>query len=205
MLIEEAILGRQSVKVFDPKPVPPELIQRCLALAVWAPNHHLTEPWHFTVVSGAARTVLADAVHDDLTQGVSSVNALSAEAKAVKERRKLHSAPVLIAVYSTLGSNAQQTQENYAATAAAVQNLLLSAHGFGLGAIWRTGAIYHGPAVRTLLQSPEGSVFVGTVFVGYSAQRDIRRHRSPVSHHTVWLGDGSTGDPKSQMIGGDPL
>ena len=205
MLIEDAILGRQSIKVFDPKPVPIDLIERCLALAVWAPNHHLTEPWRFTVVSGAARTSLANAVHDDLTRGTSSLEALSTEAKALKERRKLHSAPVLIAVYSTLGSKAQQTQENYAATAAAIQNLLLAAHGFGLGAIWRTGSIYDGPAVRSFLQSPEGSVFVGTVFVGYSAQRAIQRHRSPIDRHIVWLGDETTTHPKSQSMGGKPL
>ncbi|MGI8404772.1 MAG: nitroreductase family protein [Thermomicrobiales bacterium] len=34
------------------------LIEQLLEAAVWAPNHHLTEPWRFFVLSGNGRHVL---------------------------------------------------------------------------------------------------------------------------------------------------
>ena len=62
MLVEEAIRSRASIKVFSDEPVAPAVIERCLEAAVWAPNHHLTEPWQFRVIAGEMRELLAQTV-----------------------------------------------------------------------------------------------------------------------------------------------
>jgi nitroreductase len=188
MMIEEAIQSRASVKVFAPDPVDPAIIQRCLEAAVWAPNHHMTEPWRFTVIAGdGPRAAIAGAVQEEMMQRAHGTDIALMQAKAVKERQKLYSAPVIVAVYSVKGKDDHETRENFAATAAACQNILLMAHSFGLGSIWRTSAIYDFPQVRQILQVDEHALFVASVFLGYSAQRLVKRRRTEASTLTTWL------------------
>lgn len=187
MLVEDAILGRRSVKVFDSRPVPREAIERCLLLATLAPNHKLTEPWRFTVVMGEARTKLSDQVYQDLKAIDSCLSSTQLEASMLKYHRQIHSAPVIIVTYALGDDNPIRSQENYAATAAAIENMLLTAYSIGLGAIWRTGSIFEGDHVRNFLRSPAHSQFVGAIYLGYSAGRDVPRRRTDASKLTYWV------------------
>ena len=56
----DAIQRRTSVRRFRPDPVPRETVALLLDCAVRAPNHKLTEPWRFAVLTGAARGRLAE-------------------------------------------------------------------------------------------------------------------------------------------------
>ena len=55
-----AIRRRTSVRRFRPDPVARETVETLLDCAVRAPNHKLTEPWRFAVLTGAARDRLAE-------------------------------------------------------------------------------------------------------------------------------------------------
>ena len=184
MDVEEAIRTRHSVKVFSSEPVTPGLITQCLDLAIWAPNHRLTEPWHFTVVQGDALVQFSDLVYHILSVSRSS------SGKALSEKRKYLSAPVLVAVYTAIDPSSETiTRENYASTAAATQNMLLAAHNQGLGAVWRTSPVLENLSVRSFLQIPEPAQSVGLVFLGYSAQRAVTRRRTPAAQKTLWMGN----------------
>ena len=61
--IEEAILSRRSLRAFRPDPVPRQTVERILALASRAPSGTNIQPWHVTVVAGAARDRLTQAMH----------------------------------------------------------------------------------------------------------------------------------------------
>lgn len=50
---DEVVLGRRSIRGFKPDPVPKALIEEVLALAMRAPSSFNTQPWNFTVVTGA--------------------------------------------------------------------------------------------------------------------------------------------------------
>lgn len=185
MDVEWAIQTRTSVKVFAEREVPREWVERCLQAAIWAPNHRLTEPWRFRVVTGDGREKLIDAVRGDLAESLGGQE-LAAE-RVERERKKIFSAPVLIAVYSNRGENPAVTRENFAATAAAVQNLLLQAHSLGLGAIWRTADYFSARGVREFLQAPPESDFVAVVYLGFPDQREIPRRRTPAGEQTLWF------------------
>lgn len=45
---------RRSIGRVRQDPTPRETIERLREAAIWVPNHHLTEPWHFFVGTGAA-------------------------------------------------------------------------------------------------------------------------------------------------------
>lgn len=54
MQYDEVVLGRRSIRGYKPKPVPQSLIKEILTLAMRSPSSMNTQPWNFTVVTGAA-------------------------------------------------------------------------------------------------------------------------------------------------------
>jgi nitroreductase len=67
--VDEAILSRQSIRQFLPKPVPRESIAHLLELASRAPSGTNTQPWKAYVLQGASRDTLVEkvrAAHDAL-------------------------------------------------------------------------------------------------------------------------------------------
>lgn len=187
---ERTIEARRSVGRVLPDPVPREHIERILESAVHAPNHRITEPWRFHVFVGRGRGELARARaetarimaaeegdEDDLVAG-----------RVSRERKKAFRAPVVIAVISTRGRDEVESLENYAACAAAVQNMQLTAHALGLGAIWRTGPVaYHGH-MRAFFGLGEGDHIVAYLYVGYPDVGERPRRRSPATRWTLWHG-----------------
>ncbi|MBL70026.1 MAG: nitroreductase [Rhodobiaceae bacterium] len=53
MNYDDVVLGRRSIRGYQNKPVPQALIREILALAMRSPSSMNTQPWNFTVVSGA--------------------------------------------------------------------------------------------------------------------------------------------------------
>ena len=51
---DEVVTGRRSIRGFQDKPVPRALIEEVIGLAMRAPSSLNTQPWNFTVVTGAA-------------------------------------------------------------------------------------------------------------------------------------------------------
>lgn len=63
--LEDAIRERRSTRMFLPRPVPKELVDRALALAVRAPSNSNIQPWHMVFASGPARDRLVAALLDE--------------------------------------------------------------------------------------------------------------------------------------------
>ena len=43
----EVLRGRRTIELFLQTAVPRKLVDEAIEAATWAPNHHVTEPWHF--------------------------------------------------------------------------------------------------------------------------------------------------------------
>ena len=52
MKFDEVVLGRRSCRGYKQEPVPRQLIEEILALAMRAPSSMNTQPWHFYVITG---------------------------------------------------------------------------------------------------------------------------------------------------------
>jgi nitroreductase len=52
MQLEEAILGRRSIRGYRPDPVPPAVLRELIDQARWTPSAANTQPWEFTIVGG---------------------------------------------------------------------------------------------------------------------------------------------------------
>jgi nitroreductase len=67
--LEEAILERHSTRMFLPKPVPRELVEEALALAVHAPSNSNIQPWRVVFASGPPRDRLVVALLEETHRG----------------------------------------------------------------------------------------------------------------------------------------
>jgi nitroreductase len=188
MDVIRAIESRQSIGRMKQDPVPKELIERILESAVHAPNHRITEPWRFHVFTGKGR--------GELARARATIARLQADAEAEdeelaagrisRERKKAFRAPVVIAVICKAGRDEVETLENYAACAAAVQNMQLTAHALGLGAMWRTGSSAYHEHMREFFSLKEGDTIVAHLYVGYPDMGERPRRRAPAKEKTVW-------------------
>ncbi|TDF96817.1 nitroreductase family protein [Paenibacillus piri] len=188
MSVEEAIRGRRSVGKVKQDPLDRKQIESLLEAASWAPNHHVTEPWRFFVMTGAGRQVLADAYRDIAAESCRDLPAEEGEAMCRKQADKAFRAPVVIAAaVSPSAAAGVDRMEEFAAVHAAVQNMLLAAYSMGLGAIWRSGAPAYHPRMRQAFGLSEEEHIVGLVYVGYPAAPRQPGKRQPAASKTVWI------------------
>lgn len=187
MELVEAIRSRRSVGRVRQEPVAKELIERILESAVHAPNHKITEPWRFHVFTGKGRGELARARAETarLQAEAEGEDEELAAGRISRERKKAFRAPVVIAVISEAGRDEVESLENYAACAAAVQNMQLTAHALGLGVIWRTGPVAYHEHMRDFFGLKDGDGIVAYLYLGYPNMGTRPRRRGPVEERTV--------------------
>jgi nitroreductase len=191
MDVIRAIETRQSIGRVKQDPVPKEMIERILESAVHAPNHRLTEPWRFHVFTGKGRGELARARAEiaRLQSEAEGEDEEMAAGRISRERKKAFRAPVVIAVVCEAGRDEVESLENYAACAAAVQNMQLTAHALGLATMWRTGAVAYHDRMREFLGLKEGDRVVAHLYVGYPDMGERPRRRQPAKEKTIWHGE----------------
>jgi nitroreductase len=63
--LEQTILERHSTRLFLSQPVPRELVDEALALAVHAPSNSNIQPWHLVFASGPPRDRLVKALLEE--------------------------------------------------------------------------------------------------------------------------------------------
>jgi nitroreductase len=182
-----AIHQRTSVRRFRADPVSREIIEQLLDCAVRAPNHKLTQPWRFAVLTGAARDRFAELRAGHRLKRFENPASAEAVAGADKVRRETRDTPVFVVVMSAVNTDEITREEDYAATMMATANLMLAAESLGLGTYLKTGGIMRDPAVLTLSRVPEGFRIVAIVSLGYPADSEPPRRRKPAGDLTVWV------------------
>jgi nitroreductase len=182
-----ALVSRTSVRRFRPDPVPRDTIERLLECAVRAPNHKLTEPWRFVVLTGAARDRFADIRAGHRLKRFSDPASAEAQAAAEKVRGESRETPVYIVVMTAISADAITREDDYAAAMMAIANLMTAAQAFGLGTYLRTGGVMQDPALLELAGVPEDFRVVGVVSLGHPAEEALPRRRKPAAELTRWL------------------
>ena len=182
-----AIASRTSVRRFRPDPVPRNTIERLLDCAVRAPNHKLTEPWRFVVMTGRARDRFAEIRAHHRLKRYEDPASSEAQAAADKVRRESSATPAFIVVMTAVSSDAITREDDYAAAMMAIANLMTAAQALGLGTYLRTGGVMQDPALLQLAGVPEDFRVVGVLSLGYPAEEPTPRRRKPAAELTRWL------------------
>lgn len=116
----DCIMSRTSVRSYSDKPVSDETVEMLLRAAMAAPSAMNKQPWHFFVIRGEQ---LRDTIADTLEYG----------------RQSLRNGALAIVVAgdrSRFFEDAESVDYWVEDCSAAAENLLLTAHALGLGAVW---------------------------------------------------------------------
>ena len=96
--------------------------------------------------------------------------------------------PLDRAAHSQPGDHdAQVAEEDYAATACAIENLMLAARGRGLASFWRTPGVLSRPAVAKILNVPRKVRLIGVVHLGWPGEPFPEQPERSAAEFTRWL------------------
>lgn len=181
-----AIRERRSCRNFLPDPVDQGLIEKILEAAAWAPSPLNLQPWEFVVIENPE---LKDKIHAE---------AIRSKAWALEKSGWqwiggykvdfLKRAPVIIAV---IGDPKKTGVDMFMeggptgyqhACAAAIQNMLLTAHASGLGSIWFT--FFEKGAMGQVLGIDEKKTVIALVCLGRPDGQPTEMPRKDVRQKT---------------------
>jgi nitroreductase len=197
---------RRSIRKFQDKPVPEELIVKALELATWAPNGGNQQAWRFLIVTNRELIQkMGDAVNATTELMASWPEAEQFGENVARWRNNsdfFRGAPVCIAVlmgrYSSIADQILRARgemdviaremrsyreigkSSLQSVAAAITYICLFLHYLGLGSTWMGGPLQAKKEIEALLKVPPEWDFVGLIPVGYAAEAPAARPRKPI-------------------------
>jgi nitroreductase len=211
--LEQAINDRRSIRMFLPdKPVPRELVDQALELAIHAPSNSTVQPWRLHLVSGAARGRLVAAMLDEATSKSPRVPELPEQFQHLRRELGAH-------VYGSMGLTRDDTEgrriavlrnwEFFRAPLGGIvtmhhdlhyvdslgvgmflQTFLLALTARGLGTCVQVSIAGYPEIVRQQLNIPDEYVILCGLAIGYPdptfAANNLRTNRNPIEQNVVF-------------------
>jgi len=205
----QALISRRSIRKYLNDPVSPELIERIMTAATWAPSGSNTQPWRFYVAMGKKRDELLQALIEATGADAPSMEAYETLAERVEETLaeklqdsdpagvsllrlsdeasqfvrfgsiRFYQAPVAIVVAAPKQLAGSAPQS----IGAAMQTLLLAAHAEGLATCWLGMPLRYKDQLINVLGIPEDEALITSVCLGYpdleSPLNNMARSRLP--------------------------
>ena len=148
--ILESIKSRRSIRKFTAEPNDDETINQILSAGIWAPSGKNNQPWKFAVIkSEALRKSLAPLTH---------------------YTKIIENAPCCIAVFLDHNLSYDRTKDCQA-IGACIQNMLLTIHDMGLGAVWLGEILRNKEKVAELLEATQNFELMAVVALGHPAEK----------------------------------
>jgi nitroreductase len=165
--ILDVIMTRRSIRKFERKDVPEELVERVLEAGRWAPSGLNNQPWRFAIIRD-------NAIKD-------RISGLTHYSRIVRD------ADVLIAVFMDSASGYHRVKDSQA-IGACIQNMLLEAHGLGLGAVWLGEIIRSDARIREVLGVGNDVELMAVIALGYPAEKPRAPRRKALQDLIVFRG-----------------
>lgn len=165
--VQEVLTSRRTVYRYKKEKVPDQILEFAFEAAGNAPCHKNTHPWKFYVMGERARESLIPEVERLAMR--KSIEMEEVDPGISRAIEKITSPPVLICVTSARSpQDPFREEEDYAATACAIQNMSLSLWGNGVGCQWSTGEITRSDVTYAAIDvSREKERIVGFIKAGY--------------------------------------
>jgi len=170
--------SRRSIRIYQDKPVPQDLLLQILEAGRWAPTGANLQPWHFIVVTDPeTRKMIGDVARFFFIKFF-----------------RVEKAPVIL----VLGFDKRKGKYGRYDATLAGGNMMTMATSLGLGTCW-IGA-FDEPKVKEILEIPENIEVIALITLGYSnekAEPPPRVELEKIVHRESWsnvrrrnLGDG---------------
>ena len=168
MEILDIIRTRRSIRRFTSTPVEEGDIDRVLEAGRWAPSGLNNQPWRFAVIRDR--------------ELIGKISALTHYARIVL------SASVLIPVFLDRAGSYHR-EKDIQAIGACLQNMLLEAHGLGLGCVWLGEIIKNSDPIKGLLGLGSSELeLMAVVAVGHPAESPKSPARKDIRELIVFRG-----------------
>jgi nitroreductase len=164
-----------------------EIIDEILENAIWAPTHKMTEPWYFTVFTGAGLKKLAEfmaSTYETVTKANGTYNEGDHEKLATKPLLASHI--IAIGMKRDLKERLPEIEE-IEAVACAVQNMQLTASAYGIGCYWGSGGITYFEEAKSFFGLGEKDRLLGFLYMGIPKSKWPGSKRKPLSEKVVWI------------------
>jgi nitroreductase len=168
----EVIKQRRSVRSYKPDAIPPEVLDRILAAACWAPSAMNRQPWKFFVLTDEMRDRLA-AIHQPIFEAQEQTIRERLGEEALEIRRKLYSnlggAPVAIACFTEIQEG--NSKKDIISAALACENLVLTAWAEGIASLIMTSSLVMAEEISFLCGvDTKKAELVMVILLGYAEQ-----------------------------------
>lgn len=154
--IVELIKSRRSIRKFTDEPVDDETVDRILTAGLWAPSGKNNQPWKFAVIKSKPF--------------LKSLSALTHYHKIIEN------AACCIAVFLDHDLSYDRTKDCQA-VGACLQNMLLTIHAMGLGAVWLGEIVKNKEKVAELLSADKNLELMAVLALGHPADSGGRGKR----------------------------
>ncbi|MCS7139617.1 MAG: nitroreductase family protein [Candidatus Nezhaarchaeota archaeon] len=189
----ELLRARRTIRVFEDRDVPLELVLKALEAATWAPSAHNSQPWRFIVIGrGEVRRRLVESMSKKFMEDLIKDGVPRDEAELIvsSSAERFMKAPLLV-----LFCLAKEDLERYPderrsraewimgvqSVAVAIENFLLALHALGLAGCWRCAPLFAQEEVERVLNLPEDYEPQAIVEVGYPAEKPSMPARKPLN------------------------
>lgn len=186
--ITDLIRHRRSIppKGHTDRLVQKEMVERILINATWAPTHGLTQPWRFTVYTGAGREGLSRFIGEEYTRITPPEKFTQRKLEDLTQRPLQSSVVIGIGMERDPHGRIGERDE-LLAVACAVQNMYLTCAAYGLGGFWSTAGVLTGDGMRRHLGLSEQGQALGLFYIGYPAGEWPKGHRRPLETVCRWV------------------
>lgn len=185
-ILNHLIQTRRSVfpKMYNTKTIPRDIVEQILENAKWAPTHKLTEPWRFKVFREKGLEKLSDELVKIYDQIVPKEKQTDRKRTKIKTNPLKSDTVIAICMQRDLEERIPEWEE-IASVACAVQNMLLTAEAYEVGAYWSSPKmIYH---LQNFLKLKEGEICLGFMYMGYFDPQEFSVSRAPISEKVEWI------------------
>jgi nitroreductase len=169
MEVQEALLNRRSIRKYKDQKISKENLDKILRAAMYAPSAMNLHAWQFIVVDNK----------DVLIETIKSI--------PYAEMLRQSAMAIIVCGDSSVEKNESWLLQN---CSAAIQNILLSSHGLGIGSCW---IAIHGmedvyQSIKAQFALPENIVPVSLISLGYPDEvlKAEERFKKDKIHYNKW-------------------
>jgi len=186
-VIADVIRRRRSSKPvkMNGKKISDEQVKELLELANWAPTHGRTEPWRFIVFSGEKRKEFCYQHAELYKSHTPAENFLQPTYDKLLHNGD-QASHIVMAIMKRGNNPKIPALEEIAATAAAIQNVLLGATAAGIASFWSTGGMTHHQVMKDFLQVNEEDVVMGILYLGYTDEKTEGKRQTLIEDKVIW-------------------
>lgn len=195
----DTIFNRRSIRKFQDKPVPIELLNKILVAGQIAPSAKNRQPWKYIVLGNEHKKEFLNAMEVGIQREEQGITKLPKSQHGIPDAKNtlkiMWEAPVIIAVINTNAKSPFLPTDNderftelcdSLSIGASIENMLLTAEELGLGTLWIANTCFAYQELTTYLDTEQQ--LICAIVIGYANENPKQRPRKMLSEIVeYWL------------------